>query len=81
MKQDSSLFDKKETIKVSFPFTVTPEVVNKLIKQKLFYAWICNTSTYYIVYFWVSASQLYPYQTIKKFYLEYFVTTPYYDAE
>ena len=33
MKQDSSLFDKKETIKVSFPFTVTPEVVNKLIKQ------------------------------------------------
>ena len=33
MKQDSSLFDKKETIKVTFPFTVTPEVVNKLIKQ------------------------------------------------
>ena len=33
MKQDSSLFDKKETIKVAFPFTVTPEVVNKLIKQ------------------------------------------------
>ncbi len=33
MKQDSSLFDKKETIKVSFPFTVTVEVINKLIKQ------------------------------------------------
>jgi ATP-dependent Lon protease len=33
MKQDSTLFDKKDTIKVSFPFTVTPEVINKLIKQ------------------------------------------------
>ena len=33
MKKDSTLFDKKDTIKVSFPFTVTPEVINKLIKQ------------------------------------------------
>ena len=24
-------YDKKDTIKVSFPFTVTPEVINKLI--------------------------------------------------
>ena len=33
MKKDSTIFDKKDTIKVSFPFTVTPEVINKLIKQ------------------------------------------------
>jgi len=33
MKEDSTLFDKKDTIKVTFPFTVTPEIVDKLIKQ------------------------------------------------
>ena len=33
MKKDSTLFDKKDTIKVAFPFTVTPEVIDKLIKQ------------------------------------------------
>jgi len=33
MKTDSTLFEKKNTIKVTFPFTVTPEVVTKLIKN------------------------------------------------
>jgi len=33
MKEDSTLFDKKDTIKVTFPFTVTPEIIDKLIKQ------------------------------------------------
>jgi hypothetical protein len=33
MKKDSTLFDKKDTIKVTFPFTVTPDVIDKLIKQ------------------------------------------------
>jgi len=33
MKPDSKLFNKKDTIKVSFPFTVTAEIINKLIKQ------------------------------------------------
>ena len=32
MKPDSKLFEKKNTIKVTFPFTVTAEVINKLIK-------------------------------------------------
>ena len=29
MKPDSKLFNKKDTIKVSFPFTVTAEIINK----------------------------------------------------
>ena len=33
MKPDSTLFEKENTIKVEFPFTVTVEVINKLIKQ------------------------------------------------
>ena len=33
MKPDSSLFKKENTIKVAFPFTVTSEVIDKLIKQ------------------------------------------------
>ncbi len=33
MKPDSSLFKKENTIKVTFPFTVTSEVIDKLIKQ------------------------------------------------
>jgi ATP-dependent Lon protease len=33
MKPDSKLFEKENTIKVEFPFTVTVEVINKLIKQ------------------------------------------------
>jgi len=33
MKEGSSLFNKEETIKVEFPFTVTKEIVGKLIKQ------------------------------------------------
>jgi len=32
MKPDSKLFEKENTIKVTFPFTVTTEVINKLIK-------------------------------------------------
>ena len=32
MKPDSKLFEKENTINVTFPFTVTPEVINKLIK-------------------------------------------------
>ena len=32
MKPDSKLFEKENTIKVTFPFTVTAEVINKLIK-------------------------------------------------
>ena len=33
MKEGSSLFNKEETIKVEFPFTVTRDVVDKLIKK------------------------------------------------
>ena len=33
MKEGSSLFNKEETIKVEFPFTVTKEIVDKLIKK------------------------------------------------
>tara|TARA_B100000963_G_scaffold67943_1_gene56096 strand:- start:3405 stop:5864 length:2460 start_codon:yes stop_codon:yes gene_type:complete len=33
MKEGSSLFNKEETLKVEFPFTVTKEVVDKLIKK------------------------------------------------
>jgi len=33
MKEGSSLFNKEETIKVEFPFTVTREIVDKLIKK------------------------------------------------
>ena len=33
MKAGSSLFNKEETIKVEFPFTVTKEIVDKLIKK------------------------------------------------
>jgi len=32
MKPDSKLFEKENTINVTFPFTVTSEVINKLIK-------------------------------------------------
>ena len=32
MKEGSSLFNKEETLKVEFPFTVTKEIVDKLIK-------------------------------------------------
>ena len=33
MKKGSVLFDKKEIINVEFPFTVTNEVIDKLIKK------------------------------------------------
>lgn len=33
MKPDSNLFDKEKSIKVEFPFTVTSEIVEKLIKK------------------------------------------------
>ena len=33
MREGSSLFNKEETIKVEFPFTVTREIVDKLIKK------------------------------------------------
>ena len=33
MKEGSSLFNKEETLKVEFPFTVTRDVVDKLIKK------------------------------------------------
>ncbi len=33
MKEGSSLFNKEETIKVEFPFTVTKKIVDKLIKK------------------------------------------------
>ena len=33
MKEGSSLFNKEETIKVEFPFTVSRDIVDKLIKQ------------------------------------------------
>ena len=33
MKEGSTLFNKEETIKVEFPFTVTKEVVGKLIMK------------------------------------------------
>jgi len=32
MKPDSKLFEKENTLKVTFPFTVTTEIINKLIK-------------------------------------------------
>jgi len=33
MKSDTNLFDKDISIKVEFPFTVTPEIIEKLVKQ------------------------------------------------
>ena len=33
MKEGSTLFDKQEIIKVEFPFTVTKDIVDKLIKK------------------------------------------------
>ena len=33
MKKGSVLFDKKQIINVEFPFTVTREIVDKLIKK------------------------------------------------
>ena len=33
MKKGSVLFDKKEIITVEFPFTVTSEIIDKLIKK------------------------------------------------
>ena len=33
MKEGSSLFNKEETIKVEFPFTVTQDIVGKLVKK------------------------------------------------
>ena len=33
MKEGSTLFNKEETLKVEFPFTVTRNVVDKLIKK------------------------------------------------
>ena len=33
MKPDSSLFEKEKTLKVDFPFTVTNDIVKKLIKK------------------------------------------------
>ena len=33
MKDGSNLFDKEQTIKVSFPFTVTIDIVKKLVKD------------------------------------------------
>ena len=33
MKEGSILFNKEETLKVKFPFTVTKEIVDKLIKN------------------------------------------------
>jgi len=33
MKEGSTLFDKQETLKVEFPFTVTKDIVDKLIKK------------------------------------------------
>mgnify|MGYP000675161934 CR=1 FL=1 len=34
MKADSNLFDKEKSLKVEFPFTVTREIVDKLIKKE-----------------------------------------------
>ena len=34
MKAGSSLFNKEETIKVKFPFTVSKEIVEKLVKKQ-----------------------------------------------
>jgi hypothetical protein len=33
MKPESKLFEKETTLKVEFPFTVTSEIVKKLIKK------------------------------------------------
>lgn len=33
MKTDTNLFDKDISLKVEFPFTVTPEIIEKLVKQ------------------------------------------------
>ena len=33
MKEGSSLFNKNEVIKIEFPFTVTKDIVDKLIKK------------------------------------------------
>ena len=33
MKKDSTLFDNEKALEVTFPFTVTIDIVNKLIKK------------------------------------------------
>ena len=33
MKEGATLFDKEEIIKVEFPFTVSKDIVDKLIKK------------------------------------------------
>ena len=33
MKNDSTLFDNEKTINVEFPFTVTNDIVGKLVKK------------------------------------------------
>ena len=34
MKPESALFKDEKSLKVEFPFTVTPEIVDKLIKKE-----------------------------------------------
>ena len=34
MKEDSNLFNKEKTLKITFPYTVTNESVNKLVKTQ-----------------------------------------------
>ena len=42
MRPDSRLFEKENTIKVTFPFTITVEVINKLIKLgEIMYPLVC----------------------------------------
>ena len=33
MKPDSNLFDKEKALEIEFPYTVTKEIVDKLIKK------------------------------------------------
>jgi ATP-dependent Lon protease len=35
MKPDTNIFEKEMSIKVEFPMTVTPEIVDKLIKKEV----------------------------------------------
>jgi ATP-dependent Lon protease len=39
MKSDSKLFDNQEVIKVAYPFSVTPDIIQKLLKKKETESW------------------------------------------
>jgi hypothetical protein len=45
MKPDTKLFKEGETLKVEYPFTVTQDVIGKLIKKNKEEKWYLNMYT------------------------------------